>query len=256
MQRLTFLFDPRSPWCYQTSRWVRRLEALGEVDLDWGLLSLEVVNLNDVEDPARFPAEYGPALRTAVVLLDRFGRREMGRFYGELGRLMWEGPARRGTADEPAPAPPLEQTSREALAGLGLDPAIVDEAMADPGTWPAVLREHDRWRAAGAFGVPTLIFHDLADSPAVFGPVIRELPDDETCRQLWRHVSGLVGHGQLYEVKRDKPLSLRADLPNARWRAALRIAQMRAGRALMVPGGTQEGASLEWAMAAARTGQD
>jgi hypothetical protein len=254
MERLTFLFDPRSPWCYQTSRWLRRVAAHGEVELDWGLLSLEVLNLHEDEDPVGYPAEYGPALRTGVVLLDRFGSAELGRFYGELGRLMWEGTPPAGSLE---PAPPLADSVRVALAGLGLDPSIVDEAMADPDTWAAVLREHRRWvESVGAFGVPTLVFGEGEQRRAIFGPVIRELPDDETCLTLWRHVSGLVRHDALYEVKKNKPLALRAGLPGAPWRAALRVRQMKAGRALNQPGGPLDGASLEWAMAAARTADE
>src|SRR2546426_270667 len=45
MERIRFHFDPRCPWCYQTSRWACRLEALGEVEIDWAVFSLEVVNL-------------------------------------------------------------------------------------------------------------------------------------------------------------------------------------------------------------------
>jgi protein-disulfide isomerase-like protein with CxxC motif len=47
MDAVRFHFDPICPWCYQTSRWAKRLEQLGEIELDWGLFSLEVVNLKD-----------------------------------------------------------------------------------------------------------------------------------------------------------------------------------------------------------------
>lgn len=42
-ERVCFFFDPICPWCYQTSRWARRLEELGVVELDWGVFSLESV---------------------------------------------------------------------------------------------------------------------------------------------------------------------------------------------------------------------
>jgi hypothetical protein len=47
MEVVKFHFDPICPWCYQTSRWAKRLEQLGEIELDWGLFSLEVVNLEE-----------------------------------------------------------------------------------------------------------------------------------------------------------------------------------------------------------------
>ena len=71
MDRVRFYFDPRCPWCYQTSRWARRLEELGEVDLDWGVFSLEVVNLEEGKDPLELEATGSPALRTCVAIAGR-----------------------------------------------------------------------------------------------------------------------------------------------------------------------------------------
>jgi len=70
MERIRFHFDPRCPWCYQTSRWASRLEELGEVAIDWAVFSLEVVNLPEGDDPLTIDARSGPALRTSVVLRD------------------------------------------------------------------------------------------------------------------------------------------------------------------------------------------
>jgi protein-disulfide isomerase-like protein with CxxC motif len=262
VDRVTFLFDPRSPWCYQTSRWARRLEALGELTLTWGVLSLEVLNLAADEDPAAYDAEYGPALRVAVALRTSHGERAVGDFYRELGALMWEGEVPDGTAA----APPVADLSAAALAAMGVDPGYVDTVLADPATWAAVLDEHRGWIArVRAFGVPTLVFHpdlpgtlpDAADANAVdravFGPVLRAVPaDDEGCLELWRHVRGIIGNGRIYELKKTKPLSLRADLPAAVWRADLRVADMRAARALMGPGAAHEHSSLEWTMSTVR----
>lgn len=242
MERVTFLFDPRSPWCYQTSRWVRRLEALGELTLGWGVLSLEVRNLADGEDPAAYDAEYGPALRVAVALRASHGGQAVGDFYRELGALMWE------SGDGP-PAPPVAELSAKALGALGIAADYVDTVLADPATWTAVLAEHRGWVERRAFGVPTLVF---GDTP-VFGPVLRAMPDgDEACLELWRHVRGIIDNGYIYELKKAKPLSLRADLPAAVWRADLRVADMRAARAMMGPGGEHEQSSLEWTMGAVR----
>ena len=71
MDHVKFYFDPRCPWCYQTSRWANRLEQLGEIELDWGVFSLEVANLPEGEDPRQLEAVSGPALRTAVTIRDR-----------------------------------------------------------------------------------------------------------------------------------------------------------------------------------------
>src|SRR5947199_8493704 len=86
MEKVKFHFDPRCPWCYQTSRWAKQLESLGEIELDWGVFSLEVVNLEDGADPRALEPTGSPALRTAVVIERTHGSKAIGPFYTALGR--------------------------------------------------------------------------------------------------------------------------------------------------------------------------
>jgi hypothetical protein len=263
---VTLLFDVRSPWCYQTSRWLRRLAELGEVTLGWGVFSLEVVNLHDDEDPAGYDAEYGPALRVALALREEHGPAAIGDFYAAFGTRMWQTPAPAGPVSvspvsvspvsvSPAPGstglPDVPELTRQALADIGIDPGYAEAVLADEGTWTAVLGEHRHWAdELRVFGVPTLLIGD--ERRVLFGPVLRALPGDDDCRELWRHLRGLAALGTVYELKRFKSLQSRADLPNAVPRADLRVADMRAARALMGPGGPCAGASLEWTMGRVR----
>jgi len=207
MEKVKFHFDPRCPWCYQTSRWMRRLEELGEVELDWGVFSLEVVNLEAGKDPRELDAASGPALRTAIVVRDKEGPRAMGRFYAALGKRIWE------------QAPPMEDQHaaiREALEEAGLDPALLDQALGDPSTWDDVLAEHrDLVEHTRSFGVPTIVL-DGGEGPAIFGPVISELPDDDDGRELWHHVAWLTRYENFSELKRDRTIP--NNLPAAEWR--------------------------------------
>jgi hypothetical protein len=261
---VTLLFDVRSPWCYQTSRWLRRLAALGEVRLNWGVFSLEVVNLHADEDPVAYDAEYGPALRVALALREEHGPQAIGDFYAAFGARMWETPAPDGpvvdgtVSDGPAALPDVPELTGQALADIGIDPGYAGKVLADEGTWTAVLDEHRRWADRRVFGVPTLLIggSDIGRGDSaehvVFGPVLRALPSDDDGIALWRHVRGLAALGTVFELKRFKSLQSRADLPSAVPRANLRVADMRAARALMGPGGPCEGASLEWAMGQVR----
>ena len=90
MDTVKFHFDPICPWCYQTSRWAKRLEQLGEIELDWGLFSLEVVNLEEGSDPP--PA--GCPVRSGTTDGDRHPREKggtaIGPFYTALGKRIWE----------------------------------------------------------------------------------------------------------------------------------------------------------------------
>jgi 2-hydroxychromene-2-carboxylate isomerase len=241
---VTLLFDVRSPWCYQTSRWLRRLAALGEVSLSWGVFSLEVVNLHADEDPVDYDAEYGPALRVALALREEHGPQAIGDFYAAFGARMWETPGM-------GPLPDVPELTRQALADIGIDPGYAGKVLADEASWTAVLDEHRRWADQRVFGVPTLLIGG-DEQHVVFGPVLQSLPSDEDGIALWRHVRGLAAVGTVFELKRFKSLQSRADLPNAVPRANMRVVDMRAARALMGPGGPCEGASLEWTMGQVR----
>jgi 2-hydroxychromene-2-carboxylate isomerase len=207
MEQIRFHFDPRCPWCYQTSRWVRRLEELGEVSVDWAVFSLEVVNLEEGKDPLAIEAVSGPSLRTALLLRDTVGPEAVGRFYKAFGEKVWE------------QAPPVKvddlDAIRASLTEIGADPGLLDEALADDSLWPRVVAEHqglvDR---TGAFGVPTIVL-DGGEGNAIFGPVISTIPDDATAVELWQHTAWLTRHGDFAELKRGR-VSL-PDLPAIVW---------------------------------------
>lgn len=214
MDAVRFHFDPICPWCYQTSRWAKRLEQLGEIKLDWGLFSLEVVNLKDDADPHQLQARSGPALRTASVIRERKGGEAIGPFYTALGKRIWE---------QSPPEQDMATAVQGALEEVGLDVEWCAEALSDPSTWEAVLDEHrglvERTRS---FGVPTIVL-DGGTGPAIFGPVISELPSDDEAVELWRHVSWLARYENFSEIKRDriKP----PDLPAMTWYRAQREAK-------------------------------
>ena len=95
----------------------------------------------------------------------------------------------------------LEAALREA----GLEPELLDRALADPSTWEAVQREHDEAvEVHKAFGVPTIIL-DGGSGPHMFGPIISDLPSDEDSVELWRHFAWLARTPTLAELKRDRP---------------------------------------------------
>ena len=206
MDHVKFHFDPRCPWCYQTSRWANRLAELGEIELDWGVFSLEVANLPEGEDPRTIEAVSGPALRTAVIIRDRVGSPAIGTFYAALGARIWEQP--------PMPDDMVDAV-RSALREAHLDPSFVDDALADGASWDAVLAEHEALVArTGAFGVPTIVV-DGDDGPAIFGPVVSALPNDADAVELWHHVRWLVRYGNFAELKRGRGSP--PDLPTAAW---------------------------------------
>lgn len=208
MEEIRFHFDPRCPWCYQTSRWALRLEELGEVTIDWAVFSLEIANAPEGTDPRVLEARSGPILRAAIVLRERQGSAAVGAFFAAFGRRFWESP----------PPPKVDDLDaiRASLEEAGADPEIVDEALADPATWDAVVDEHEALvQRTQAFGVPTIVL-DGGDGPAIFGPVVSRLPDDEDSVQLWRHTAWLTRYGNFAELKRGRAEP--PDLPSVAWR--------------------------------------
>ncbi|MGE0795057.1 MAG: DsbA family protein [Acidimicrobiia bacterium] len=202
-----FHFDPRCPWCWQTSRWARQLERLGEIEVEWGVFSLEVVNRKEGDELTN-PVS-GPALRTAVAIRDRLGRKAIGPFYEALGNRLWH-------QVPPPDGDGMVDAVRESLVEAGLDPALCDDALADPGTWDQVVTEHDDVVGrVGAFGVPTIVL-DGGAGPAIFGPVVAELPTDEDAVELWRHTAWLARYENLYEIKRNRTKA--PDVPVMAWR--------------------------------------
>lgn len=209
MADIRFHFDPRCPWCYQTSRWIRQLEAAGELTVDWAVFSLEVVNLPEGDDPLAIEARSGPSLRSALQLRAEVGPEAVGRFYAAFGRRLWEEPP-------PAKVDDLDAI-RASIEEIGADPGVLDRALADRGTWHQVVAQHQELvERTAAFGVPTIVL-DGGEGKAIFGPVISTLPADEAeAVELWRHTEWLTRNASFAELKRGRPGL--PDLPVIEWR--------------------------------------
>lgn len=209
-ERIRFHFDPICPWCYQTSRWLRRAAELGEVELSWGLFSLELANADaEPEELAARHARSKVALATAVAARDAGGSEAVGAFYAGLGKRVHE-----GGEDLSDPS-----VVKGALDDAGLDPALAEAAAADDRYAERVAGEHRALvERTASFGVPTIVLDDGA-GPAIFGPVIVEPPaaDAETV-ELLHHVVWLARDDNFAELKRDR--QRRPDLASVRRRDA------------------------------------
>jgi 2-hydroxychromene-2-carboxylate isomerase len=197
---IAFHLDPRCPWCWQTSTWIRHLAGLGVVSVSWGVFCLEIANFPksfDEFDVARSVA--APSLRTLVAVRDGSGpgtgHDAAGAFYAALGTRYFD----------------AEQDLREgatiegALDDAGLDPAWYRRATDDPATWTTVVDEHHALVAeTRSFGVPTIRL-DGGAGPAIFGPVISNpVASDDEAVALWHHVSWLTRYDNFSELKRDR----------------------------------------------------
>ena len=165
------------------------------------MFSLEIVNFKkdlDQFDPGR--GKGVPALRTALKVRELDGNEAVGRFYEAIGTRYFH-------AIEPLAEP---ATIEGALADAGLDPGRYQDAIADDGTWAALVAEHNEIVAThAAFGVPTICIDDC--ELGIFGPVISAVPETtEEAVEMWRHVSWLTRNPNFAEMKRDR---VQVDLP-------------------------------------------
>jgi predicted DsbA family dithiol-disulfide isomerase len=204
-EQLSFHFDPLCPWCWQTSRWARRLVDLGAAEVTWGVLSLEITNNAEGAEGTDPLARGIRGLRTAVLVRDQHGNDAMGAFYEALGNRYFE---KLESYDH-------ESTFTGALGDIGLDPSLYEKALARKGTWQTVVREHKRLvRETKAFGVPTIRL-DGGTGPALFGPVLSELPTDDDAVTLLEHLVWLARYENFSELKRERTVAL--DVERARY---------------------------------------
>jgi hypothetical protein len=211
MQDVTFYFDARCPWCYQTSKWAKRLEELGQIRLDWGVCALQVLNADENVDPMSLAEQGGPYLRTTIAISRRHGSAMIGSFYGEVGALTFE-----QFAPPPTDRDQTETVVRKALVACGLEPSLLDEALEDESTWREVVDSTLTLRErVGDVGVPTIAL-DGGSGPAIFGPVIVTQPNDDDAVELWRHVEWLARNDNFAELKRKR--SGPPDLPSVDYR--------------------------------------
>lgn len=187
-----FHFDVMCPFAYQTSVWIRNVRDQTGLTVNWRFFSLEEVNrVEGKKHPWERDWSYGWSLMRIGALLRRRDMAELDAWYEVTGRALHVEGAK----------PHRPEVARQLLAGLGLDPALVDEAIADPTTNDEVLAEHRRVVDAGGFGVPTLFF---PDGQCLFGPVLVDPPDGEEALSLWEVVAAWTAFPHLYELQRPK----------------------------------------------------
>ena len=227
-----FHFDPLCPFAYQTSLWMRTVRERRGVRIDWRFFSLEEINR---EEGKKHPWErdwsYGWSLMRVGALLRRLGMQHLDDWYERIGSALHR-EARR---------PHDPDVARGLLAEIGLDPGLVDEALADTTTHGEVRAEHDRVVTAGGFGVPTLFF---PDGQALFGPVVIDPPSGPEAERLWDVVTGWLDFPHLYELQRPKSARDQADIATALkpYLEGRDWVSINRGRVVSIPGDPKAGA--------------
>jgi len=187
-----FHFDLMCPFAYQTSVWMREVRARTGTAVNWRFFSLEEVNRAEgKKHPWEREWSYGWSMMRVGALLRRQDMALLDAWYLAAGRAL----------HEEGRKPHRREVARQLVAGLGLDPGLVDEAIADPTTGDEVLAEHRRVTDAGGYGVPTLFF---PDGQCLFGPVLVDPPTGDAAVRLFDAVVAWTEFPHLYELQRPK----------------------------------------------------
>ena len=186
-----FHFDVMCPYAYQTSKWIRSVRDELGIEINWRFFSLEEVNrLEGKKHPWEREWSYGWSLLRIAALLRRTSMNDVDRWYEIAGRTLHEEGQRSHRPD----------VARHLLAEIGLDPDVVDQALADPTTHDDIKADHDRVIRAGGYGVPTLFFGDQC----LFGPVLVDPPTGDAAARLWRAVTAWLEFPDVFELQRPK----------------------------------------------------
>lgn len=187
-----FHLDVMCPWAYQTSLWMRSVRDQLGLTVNWRFFSLEEVNrVEGKKHPWEREWSYGWSMMRIGALLRRTDMALLDQWYAAAGKALHVDGCK---PHEPAVA-------RHLLEQMGLDPALVDAAIADPTTHDEVRAEHQRVIDAGGYGVPTLVF---PGGQVLFGPVLLDPPTGDAAVRLWNAVTAWREFPLLFELQRPK----------------------------------------------------
>ncbi|MBA2272355.1 MAG: DsbA family protein [Actinobacteria bacterium] len=190
-ERVRFHFDPGCPWAWQGSKWIREVADQTEIEIDWRLFSLALINDPDADPLSDEHAKSTVALRSLVLARRAAGNEGVGRAYQAMGSLTFERDVRLSL-----------EAVQAALEVAGLGHSMVDEAMEDASTMEDVHAEHlSAVEQVGCFGVPTIV---LESGKGIFGPVMAHAPEGREAVELWGRVRWLIERDEFFELKRER----------------------------------------------------
>jgi hypothetical protein len=206
-----FFFDPGCPFAWQTSRWIRRVAELRDIKVGWRFISLAYINEGGEanEQMKQAHARTRSYHRICAAARDRVGNDAVDALYRAYGDRFWSTVADGSFFDKMATAG-ANVDPEAILAELDLPADLIDAA--DDPSWDAVLHAEsdEAFRRTGPdVGTPILTY-DPPTGNSLFGPVISELPDDETAVKFYDALRTFVDFPAFSELKRSdrSPLAL------------------------------------------------
>lgn len=187
-----FWFDPLCPFAWITSRWIGEVEGVRDIETQWHVMSLAVLNEGrDLEPGYRESMDNAWGMvRVIVAAQEQHGKDTVKALYDAMGTLIHE----QGEKDR-------DLVISKALAECGL-PASLAGAAATDAYDPQLRASHEEGISLVGqdVGTPVVAFNGTA----FFGPVLTRIPRGEEAGRLWDATTAIASYPHFFELKRSR----------------------------------------------------
>ena len=196
-QSVKFWFDVTCPFAWASSRWIKEVEKVRDIEVEFVPMSLAVLNdgRDLPEDYANMmKAAWGPARVFAKVATEEPAK--VDELYTTLGNKL-HGEEQGGKHDFGA----YDELIKEALAETGLDVSYSDVANTEEVDEQLRAFHNEGINSVGdEVGTPVLKLGDTA----FFGPVITRIPTGEEAGEIFDAAFRLAQYPYFFEIKRSR----------------------------------------------------
>ncbi|WP_286683255.1 DsbA family protein [Corynebacterium sp. S1S1] len=209
--KVTFYFDVSCPFCWVTSRWIKEVEKVRDIEIEWKPMSLSVLNEGRDELPEDYKfmmqCNWTPA-RLFNAVFSQDGQETVDKLYTALGTKVHNENRidRHAHVDEPEHA--FDELIKEALAEVGLPEERLAQALTTE--FDELMRENhaEAMKEVGNdVGTPVVKLNDVA----FFGPVLTRIPRGEEAGKIFDGSVALASYPYFFEIKRSRTESPRFD---------------------------------------------
>ncbi|ASE55500.1 disulfide bond formation protein DsbA [Corynebacterium jeikeium] len=209
--KVTFYFDVSCPFCWVTSRWIKEVEKVRDIEIEWKPMSLSVLNEGRDELPEDYKfmmqCNWTPA-RLFNAVFSQDGQEAVDKLYTALGTKVHNENRidRHAHVDEPEHA--FDELIKEALAEVGLPEERLAQALTTE--FDELMRENhaEAMKEVGNdVGTPVVKLNDVA----FFGPVLTRIPRGEEAGKIFDGSVALASYPCFFEIKRSRTESPRFD---------------------------------------------